>query len=339
MANQLIIKPQNISEFFFSGSQPVYKGEKIAWVSNDSYAFKVTADCKISVNKTPFVFVSSGQVFIIDKGKPYVFDRDTVLGIAYPQEATQDLLIQNDIYNNNKSVITVEADQTPFADAGSNKVVTDGDIVTLYGSATPVAPATITSVKWIKNGSTVSTTNQYQFTANTVGTQDYIFQITDSNGRQAQDSMQVVTEAYIPPAPILYIQSNQTSASIPESNWFTIFQKTATRTDVNANCILNVVAGFSVAWKATGVYTPSTLSVRLLIGGATVYTTTFYSPDPSSYTMWYNTIDNANFTHTVNNGDSIQLQVYWTDAWEYAGAASAWNQSVNGEMQLSVAGA
>jgi hypothetical protein len=88
-----------INAFFFSGSQEVRKGEVCRWILNRTYAFKVSTKCRVSVGGTPFVWISPGEVFIIDQEKDYIFDRDVEVLLAYPQEEVDTIEVQNNIYN------------------------------------------------------------------------------------------------------------------------------------------------------------------------------------------------------------------------------------------------
>lgn len=335
MANQLVIEAPRVGEFFFSGSQSVKKGQEVAWISDDIFAFKTTEECAVSANKTPFILVGAGQTFIIKKGMTYIFDIDTVIGLAYPQENVQDLLIQNDIYNNNMSTINIEANSAPTVSAGANQIITLGESVTLYSTAVPVSPATISAYSWLINGTEVATTANYTYTPSAVGDTELTLIVTDSDGRKAYDSVVVTTEPVPAVVPVLYTDSSQYSGSITEASWIPIFQVTATETSTSATCDLDYTAGFRASWSTSGVYYPSSASIRLTIAGTVVYSGTISSPNPSSYSMWLKTATSS-FTHTITNGDVIKLEVYWTDASSLALFESAVGDSVNGEFQLRV---
>lgn len=332
---KLIVKAPSVSEFFFSGSQSVKKGQEVAWILDTTFAFKTTEECGVSANKTPFVNLSAGQIFIIKKGMSYIFDRDTVVGLAYPQEDVQDIIIENDIYNNNMSTINIEANSAPTVSAGANQIVTVGESVTLYSTAVPVSPATISAYSWLINGSQVATTANYTYTPSVVGETELTLIVTDSDGRKAYDSVMVTAEAVPIVPPLIYTDTSQLEATTPEATWTPIFQITATQTDIDAVCQLDYTAGFSASWSTSGVYYPSSASIRLTIGGTVVYTDTIASPNPDSYSMWLKTAT-ANFTQTITTGDLIKLEVYWTDANSLAGFGSSTADSINGDLQLTV---
>ena len=113
MSTQLLRNPTNIGDIFFSGSQTVKKGQEVVWILTETWAFKTTEPIGVSMNNTPFVQLTTGQTFIIKQGAKYVFDADSVVALAYPQEVTQNIIVENDIYNNNMSTIIVESDKTP----------------------------------------------------------------------------------------------------------------------------------------------------------------------------------------------------------------------------------
>lgn len=340
----LIVKAPSINEFYFSGSQTVLKGQEVAWILDDVYAFKTTEECSVSANRTPFINLAAGQVFVIKKSMPYVFDIDTVVGLAYPQENVQDLLIQNDIYNNNMSTINIEANAAPTVSAGANKIITIGSSVTIYSSAIAVSPATISSYSWVKNSTQVATTANYTFTPTVVGDTELTLIVTDSDGRKAYDSV-LVTAQVKPVLPnVVWYDTSQLSANVFESTWTTIFQINASQTITNGACKLDYSAGFWVFREYMSndnyVYSPSSFSIRLTVAGVVVYTgTVSASTNTSTQTQAYK-VAAANFTRTINNGDAIKLEVYWSSSSTYAQVISACTNCIgvttNGQMQLTI---
>jgi len=230
-----------IGSIFFSGSQTVTKGDEVIWILDDTWAFQATEDCKVSTNASPFVELKAGSTFIIykrtqadiDEGNTkgiYIFDRDTVVGLAYPQDVTQDIVIQNDMYNNNYSSVTIEADKTPTAKINaSNSKPYVGTSITISGSASyAVAPAHIASYRWTKNGAVVSNSSQFSYKTTRVGQDDITLVITDSDGRKNNTSMGIVvaqipekppvtppdvTPPVIPPKPASWTQTYSQQAS------------------------------------------------------------------------------------------------------------------------------
>lgn len=207
----LLTNPTSVGDIFFSGSQEVSKGNQVTWILDDIWAFKTTEPCGVSTNASPFVQLQAGQTFIIykrtqadiDAGNSkgiYVFDRDTVVALAYPQEVSQYINIENDIYNNNLSTINVEADKTPVAVITlSEGEVSVGTPVTVYGTNSySIDPATLVSYSWTKNGAIVSTASSWTYTPDTVRKDNITLVITDSEGRKSN----TVATVNVIPAPV-----------------------------------------------------------------------------------------------------------------------------------------
>jgi len=199
--NRLKSNVRGIGDLFFSGSQSVYKGDEVAWALDETFAFRATEECMVSTNASPFVMLGAGDTYIIYKRTAediaegnskgiYIFDRDTTVQLAYPQETTQDIVIQNDMYNNNMNTVIVEADKTPTAKISvSNAQPYIGTPVTISGlSSYAVSPATIASYKWIKNGVEISTHHEIVYVENSVRTDDIVLVVTDSDGKKANSS-------------------------------------------------------------------------------------------------------------------------------------------------------
>lgn len=332
----LRINAPSISDFYFSGSQSVLKGQEVAWILEDTFAFRTTEECAVSANKTPFVNLSSGQVFIIKKGMPYIFDRDTVVGLAYPQEDVQDIIIENDIYNNNMSTINIEANSAPTVSAGANQVITVGESVTLYSTAIPVSPATISSYSWLINGSQVATTANYSYTPSVTGETELTIIVVDSDGRKAYDSVLVTAESAPIVQDLIYTDNTQLESIIAESTWTPVLQVTADQTVVNAPCILDYSAGFTATLTVNQRYKPNTISLRLTINGVSVYTDTMYAPSNLSSRQSWLKVGHSEFTSTVNSGDIIRLEAYWTDTDSLARLDSSAYGAINGELQFIV---
>lgn len=205
--------PRGLNEIFFSGSQSVTKGDEVIWVLDDTFAFQATEDCKVSTNASPFVEISAGDIFIIYKRTDedikdnnskgiYVFDRDTIVRLAYPQETTQDIVIENDNYNNNLNTIIVEADKTPVAKIDvSNAQPYINETITVSGASSyAISPANIASYKWTKNGVHVSSSLAFSYKNTSVRQDDITLVITDSDGKKANTSS-VVNWQKIPSEP------------------------------------------------------------------------------------------------------------------------------------------
>lgn len=336
MSTQLLRNPTSIGDIFFSGSQSVVRGQAVIWVLTETWAFKATEAVGVSCNETPFVQMDAGQTFIIDQGAKYVFDNDTVVALAYPQEVTQDIIIENDIYNDNKNIITIEADQVPYASAGSNQTVTVNNSITFNGVASAVDPATVASTEWFKNGALVATSLKYTHTPTSVGNYDLSFVVTDSNGRKAVDTAVMYVEAYEAPPPTVFSDGSQAEYQIPEGVWSEIFKTTSIVNLGSVSCDMNYSAGFGFAKLSSsqgGDYSPSSASIRLRVGGTTVYTGTIY---PSTITsVWTPAlkVDASTFNATINNGTTMTMEVYWTSTNSFKELTSA-GSAENGALQI-----
>ena len=191
MSTQLLRNPTNIGDIFFSGSQTVKKGQEVVWILTETWAFKTTEPIGVSMNNTPFVQLTTGQTFIIKQGAKYVFDADSVVALAYPQEVTQDIIVENDIYNNNMSTIIVESDKTPVAKITASHTSCEvGTVVTFSAGASysPDNPPQDLTYRWIIQGVEVSTAVTFQYTTSIIGANDIILIVEDEDGRYGDDS-------------------------------------------------------------------------------------------------------------------------------------------------------
>ena len=351
MANtELFTRPRNIGEIFFSGSQSVKKGQAVSWILSDTWAFKTTEPCGVSTNASPFVQLDQGETFIIYKRTQadidagnykgiYIFDRDTVVALAYPQEVTQDIIIENDIYNNNLSTIIVESDKTPVAKiVMSSTSITLGESVTISGS-TSYSPDTpqgeIVRYEWIINGVNVSNAETFVYTPTEIGQSDILLLIEDDSGRLGDTSTTLRVEEKPAIPAVTYTDTSQYIGNIPESTWTDIFTIIAQESAVNANCILDYSAGFGATWTSSdGKHHPQSAQIRLTINGTVVYSGIVNAPATSYQSPWLK-VDTAQFTRTINKNDTIKLQVQWTDTNQYASLYSVCsNGCINGELQI-----
>lgn len=332
----LLRNPTNIGDIFFSGSQSVTKGNYVAWILTETWAFKTTEECSVSMNGTPFVNLTTGQTFIIKQGARYVFDRDTVVALAYPQDVTQDIIIENDIYNNNLSTIIIESDKTPVAKiVASNSSVTVGTVVTFASNSySPDNPPQDLTYRWLINGQDVSTAEEFTYTPQTIGTYDILLIVTDEDGRKGDDSFTLRATAVPVIDDIFFTAKQLYSASIPESTWTPIFSLTANKSSTPCQVTLNYTGGFSSTWSSNKVYLPSSAQIRLKINGVIVYSGTLNAPTNTTYQAPWFKIDEATFNNTINQGDNVVMEVYWTDANEYATFGSTTLGSVVGDLQL-----
>lgn len=282
MASTLLRNPTNIGDIFFSGSQSITKGAPVAWIIPDVWAFKTTEACAISMNATPFVEVGAGQTFLvykrtqadIDAGNSkglYVFDRDTVIALAYPQEVTQDIIIENDIYNNNLSTVIIEADQTPVANITVSSPTIVGTQITVSGASSyPISPATITSYEWEKNGVSMGTAVSFNYTPTVSQVDNIQLIITDNNGRKAT----AVSTINVEPAPVFddilvsktYVGYDNANEDVETTQVFSFYSTEDATGDIQ------VVAAIPVESVLDG----STCRVRIKKNGTTVATKDTY---------------------------------------------------------------
>ena len=68
MSTQLLRNPTNIGDIFFSGSQPVQKGQEVVWILDETWAFKATEPVAVSMNNTPFVNLNTIKPLSLNKG-------------------------------------------------------------------------------------------------------------------------------------------------------------------------------------------------------------------------------------------------------------------------------
>lgn len=235
---ELLRNPVQIGSIFFSGSQSVKKGEPVTWVLDETWAFKTTEKCSVSTNASPFVQLDAGEIFIIYKRTEkdvqegnnkgiYIFDRDTVVALAYPQEETQDIIIENDIYSNNYNSIVVESDKTPTAKitVSPSKTPQTGKTVTVSGASSyAVSPATITGYSWKKNGQNMGSAPSFSYIAGSEGTSDdIILTITDSDGRKATVSDRVTPQAKPAIPDIIMSKTSQAGGSSLTTGTYDVF--------------------------------------------------------------------------------------------------------------------
>jgi len=68
----------------YSGSQIINGCTIYQWTDNTYDSFKLTQDCRMSVNGTPAITAKAGDEFTIYTNTPYIFDRTTKVLLAYP---------------------------------------------------------------------------------------------------------------------------------------------------------------------------------------------------------------------------------------------------------------
>lgn len=68
----------------YSGSQSITGCTITTWTTSTYYSFKLTQDCKLSINGTPAINARAGDEFVIQVNAPYIFDRDTKVLLSYP---------------------------------------------------------------------------------------------------------------------------------------------------------------------------------------------------------------------------------------------------------------
>lgn len=334
----LLRNPTNIGDIFFSGSQSVNKGQPVIWVLDETWAFKTTEECAVSMNATPFVTMNAGQTFIIETGAKYIFDRDTVVALAYPQDVTQDIIIPNNIYNNNLDTIIIEADQSPIAKiVQSESVVTVGqgvvlDATTSYSNATP--DATPLTYQWYIDGVDEGTAENFTYTTTNVGINDILLIVTDTEGRKADTTSTIAVNEFVPEQNI-YQDSSQFSGATTKNGWTDIFYIQADVDTPNASNAVQFTAGFRANHiLSTDTWRPSSLNFRIRINDVDQWTGT-WNVSYLGYFYYWLINENATFALPIVSGDIIQLQVNWTDASDFAFVESACSGCVNGDFQMT----
>ena len=229
--------------------------------------------------------IADGQTFIIKKDAPYVFDRDTVIALAYPQENAQDIIIENEIYNDIRNVINIEAEKAPTAQAGANQRVTQGDTVTVSGFAYAVPPATVASVKWLLGSVVVSTSLTYTFTATDIRSYDLTFIVTDSDGRKASDFVSVDSKAWEAPKPVIF-KAQEIEVYAPKKVWTTFFEVFFDKTVPNATNIISYVAYFGSNRNSDTGFQPPEAYLRMTLNGVEIYTKTILAPTTNYWSEW-----------------------------------------------------
>jgi len=290
------------SSLRFSGSQTVTKGQPVVWILDEFDAFKLTEKCKISMDATPFVTFKGGNEFIIKKGATYIFDRDTEVALAYPQEKTQDILIENKNYNDINNNITIEADKAPVAHAGSNQRITIGQTVKLIASDYPIPPATITAREWKLNGVVKATTNVFTYLPSVVRRDDLIYTVTDSTGRKASDSLYVDIQAkpVIPDIVQSEVGKGGGNDIYSHTNPWIMNRMTVQKGGTGA---IIAEASIPITLKYGGRVK---FSVDLLINGTQVDTEYYTNGSPhTSYTLKLK----GGYNGTIHSGGTVEIRV------------------------------
>ena len=354
-----------VADLFFSGSQTVTKGDEVIWILDETYAFKVTEKCAVSTNASPFVNLQAGDVFIIYKRTEaditaknakgiYIFDRDTVVGLAYPQEVTQDIVIENDIYANNYNSVVVEADKTPTAKITvSNIQPTIGDSIKVDGSSSyGVSPATITKWEWRKNGTIVSSAQYFTYVTNRTGQDDITLVVTDNGGRKGNASIGVMIKAkpVVVPPPVIppsgggggggsspssvRLTATQRKMAVPKNTNTLIFS-----TEYNDNmgsCISNLSFSYSLGVNHNwGKYIPNSYIVTVHVGANVLHNKTYYISDSNSYRPLTRSIYVDNIGHHVTKGSPVKVYIRWNSSDSDAGIYSTPNNATAGSLQMN----
>ena len=198
MSTQLLRNATSIGDIFFSGSQTVKKGVEAIWILTDTWAFKATEKCRVSTNASPFITLSAGQTIIIHKRTQadidagnhkgiYIFDRDTVVALAYPQEVTQDIIIENDIYNDNVQHINIVNDVSPTAIIMATPTTPEiGESCKIQAGSSYNGKGVTGTLKyvWYLNGVFRGGSEWLSFIPTKLGTHEAVLMVTDVNGRK-----------------------------------------------------------------------------------------------------------------------------------------------------------
>ena len=120
------------------------------------------------------------------------------------------------VKSDSMNVVVTEApaeNQAPTANAGPNKTVQVNSTVTITGSGTD-NDGTISSYKWEKGNTVLSTSASFPYTPTTAGTDTLKLTVTDDDGATATDLMDVVVTPVTPdttPPVITVLGDNPTS--------------------------------------------------------------------------------------------------------------------------------
>ena len=262
---ELLRNPTAIGDLFFSGSQAVTKGNEVTWILDDTFAFKATEPCRVSTNASPFVNLAAGQTFLIYKRTEeditegntkgiYLFDRDTIIALAYPQEVSQEIIVQNENYNDFRAEVSnYNQIQNDIQNQVDNYNTVQNDIqnqiqnnITVDALASVVAEVAIdgtikvnypidavgsyrikedyrfVSESWHENGIELATTGTFSYTPTTLGahTLYYTVMAEDIHGHPAvQTSSQArwVVNAVANVAPVARITGGSSTITVGET--------------------------------------------------------------------------------------------------------------------------
>ena len=259
------------------------------------------------------------------------------MALAYPQEVTQDIIVENDIYNNNLSTINIEADKTPIAVISASEVtpVINTTVHFKSTSYSPDAPPAALTQTWYINGIIVSTALEFNYSFSELGTQNIMLIVEDEHGRKSDAQLGIKVQEKPIQQPIIYADTSQFSGEVPEAVWTPIFSVTATKAAVNASCKMDLSAGVGSSAKSPPLeFLPSSASIRAIVGGSVIYSGTMYPPaNAASWQPWLH-IATKTFTRTINIGDVMKVEVSWSDTDSIASLYSSCNDCINGDFQI-----
>ena len=201
-------------------------------------------------------------------------------------------------------------------------------------SYSPDSPPQDLTYRWIIQGQDVSTAVTYQYTTTQLGAIDILLIVEDEDGRYGDDStnLAVRDKTYISNT---YVDNTQYVGNVPEATWYPIFSVTADKATPNAQNALQFSAGFGMAFLAGNVYAPATVQLRFVVDGTTLFTRS-YTNTQTDYQAPLTITDSYTFSRTIDIGDIITIEAYWTDANQYASLSSVCsNGCINGDMQVT----
>lgn len=147
--------------------------------------------------------------------------------------------------NTDETIITVEPNQAPIADAGLDQTVSVNEIVTLDGSGSSDLGGTIVSYEWIFDDGTTATGLTVNRTYSTAGIYTVTLTVTDNGGATGSDTTLVmVTEE---PTNLMHISdiTMDTGSRTAGRNTFTWALATVTVVDSNNDPVQNAVVSGS----------------------------------------------------------------------------------------------
>ena len=128
-------------------------------------------------------------------------------------------VMDNDgLKDSDSMVVTTVLNNPPVADAGTDKSTQVNQAVTITGTAHD-DDGSITSVKWVKNGQTLATTLQFDYTPTVIGTDTLTLLVKDNDGISDTDTMKVTVTAASNIPPVITILGDNPVVILKDSTY------------------------------------------------------------------------------------------------------------------------